>query len=52
MMDRSFFWGAAAGMTAGTCLGMRMQAKRKQIRRGIQNAARKTEDALNWMTRQ
>ena len=40
MCTRSHFClGLAVGMAAGTCLGIRMKTREKQIRRGINRAA-------------
>ena len=36
---------------AGTCLGIRMKTREKQIRRGINRAARSVENAFDTMTR-
>ena len=43
--------GLAVGMAAGTCLGIRMKTREKQIRRGINRAARSVENAFDTMTR-
>lgn len=46
------FWtGVAVGMAAGTCLGIRMKAKERKIRRSIDRTARKVENAFDAMTR-
>ena len=39
------------GIAAGTCLGIRLKAKEKKIRRGINRAARNVEHAFDNMTR-
>ena len=47
----SFGTGMVVGIAAGTCLGIRLKAKEKKIRRGINRAARNVEHAFDNMTR-
>ncbi|WP_454941900.1 hypothetical protein [Evtepia sp.] len=51
MCTNPFCLGLGLGMAAGTCLGIRLKAREKQIRRGINRAARGVENAFDTMTR-
>lgn len=45
------FWsGVALGMAAGTCLGIRLKAKEKKIRRTLHKAGRTMETAFDSMS--
>ena len=51
MCCNNFCTGMVVGIAAGTCLGIRLKAKEKKIRRGINRAARNVEHAFDNMTR-
>ncbi|MDY3015057.1 MAG: hypothetical protein SOR61_07750 [Evtepia sp.] len=51
-MNPNTFWaGMAVGVAAGTCLGIRMKAREKKIRRMINRTARHMENAFDQMSR-
>ena len=46
------FWiGMVVGLAAGTCLGIRLKAKERKIRRMINRTARNVENAFDSMSR-
>lgn len=51
MCCNNFWCGMAAGITVGTCLGIRMKAKEKKIRRVINRTARNIENTFDNMSR-
>lgn len=51
MCCNHFCAGVMVGMAAGTCLGIRLKAREKKIRRTINRAARNVEHAFDNMTR-
>ena len=51
MCCNNFCTGMVVGIAASTCLGIRLKAKEKKIRRGINRAARNVEHAFDNMTR-
>lgn len=47
----NFCTGLAVGIAAGTCLGIRMKAKEKKIRRVLSRTARNVENAFDNISR-
>ena len=51
MCCNNFWPGVMVGMAAGTCLGIRLKAKERKIRRVINRTARNMETAFDHMSR-